>query len=465
MAAALEGVVGSNLFTARPRLVVWRITFAVLVCAIAAHTVNRPGMTTESVAAFAALAWCGALVGTWRQTRGVAGALTVYIVVFGLFHLGLILSLAALGPEVLVGQGDNSWVLSSTVPQAVSSVCWALAALVLGAGLSELLPAARSSAPALGTPSPNIGLAGTIAMIMGATIFAYVFATSGGLALIGSGYGKVLESVGDSGLFGYGVFLLGMGCSFMVCARGRYRKAGWGVMILFALIALPSGMRGVVLFPILVMVVCEARRRRIRLLPFTIIFLLGLTAISILRQTRLAGLAGLLGGNWARTSPIDGMAEMGYTLYPVVVVHNMMARNLEYMHGQTLVAPVLRQFEALFHGVAIPADDDIRLFNVEVLRVAGPIGGSPVAESYRNGGPLFVILLMLVIGIVVARLDRLTSTPVNDALLVVVFLPLIIQVRNSFAPVPVQMVIGAIFVFTVVMWSRSSRAEQSKVRA
>lgn len=426
------------------RLSFWRLGLGVAACSVAAVGVNEPQISIRSVAAYAALAWLGALYGTWRSRRGIACALTTYIFVFGLFHVGLVLSFATIGPSVLVGQGDNTWIYSPTVPTAVSAVCVALIALVIGAGISELVPLRQSSLERLGA-TPNIGAAGTVAMLVGSGIFSYVFASNGGVGLIGSGYGKVLESVGDNGLFGYGVFLLGIGCSFMVCAGGRYRRAGWCIMALFAAVALPIGMRGAVLFPILTMVVLEGRRNRINFLPFAVVVLTGLTLISILRQTRVGGLAALLGGNWVRASPIDGMAEMGYTLYPVVVVQNWISGGLTFLNGQTLIAPFIRQIESLFFNRSIPAAADSRLFNVEIMQMVGPIGGSPVAEGLRNGGPWFVFFLMLVLGLLVSRLDRMSMTPVTGAILAIIFLPLLIQVRNSFAPVLVQIVIGGLF--------------------
>ncbi|MHC6222070.1 O-antigen polymerase [Arthrobacter sp. MMS24-S77] len=424
----------------------WVLGFVCTIASLAYISQVERG-TIADMAVALVVAWAGALLATWRKRRGITGALTIYLIVFGLFHAGLVISLWLLGPSVLLGQGDNTWVYSSNMLPAVSAVCLAFTALVLGAGLWEIGHSSRPVRFPTRNREPNIGFAGAVALVIGAGLVTFVFATNGGLSLIGSGYGKVLESVGDSGSLGYGVALLGLGAGFMVCAGGRYRRIGWWAIVGFAVIALPIGLRGAVLFPVLVMIVCEGRQRPIRSWVFVAVTAFGLMAISVLRQTRQAGLAGLLNGAWTSASPIDGMAEMGYTLYPVVVVQEWLGRGIGYQHGQTLVAPLLRQFESLFLGGTIPATSDSRLFNVEVLQLVGPIGGSPVAEAMRNGGPVFLVVMMTLMGFIISLLDGMPSRPLGGALTVVILLPLMIQVRNSFAPVPVQMLIGLVFIF------------------
>lgn len=443
----------------RPRQ--WLLGLAAAVGAWAYISSSNDGSIGQ-MAVSLVVAWAGALVATWRKRRGITGAMTIYLVVFGLFHAGLVVSLWLLGPSVLLGQGDNSWVYSPTMRLAVSSVCLAFAALSLGAGLSEIGREPGQALPATGGEA-SIGRAGTVALLIGGGLVAYVFGKNGGVSLIGSGYGKVLEAVGDSGLLGYGVALLGLGAGFMVCAGGRHRKAGWWAVAAFAAVALPIGLRGAVLFPVLVMIVCQGRQHRLKSWPFIAVLAVGLTVISVLRQTRQTGLAGLLNGSWITASPIDGMAEMGYTLYPVVVVQDWMDRGLEYQNGRTLIAPLLRQFESLFLGTTVPAASDSRLFNVEVLQLVGPIGGSPVAEAVRNGGPVFLVLMMCCIGLVISRLDRMPTTPLSGALTVVILLPLLIQVRNSFAPVPVQIAIGVMFIVLALVIKKPTASESVSI--
>ena len=81
------------------------------------------------------------------------------------------------------------------------------------------------------------------------------------------------------------------------------------------------------------------------------------------------------------------------------------------------------------------------MFNVEIANRVGQIGGSPVAEAFHNFGTVGVVLFMAVLGALLVRLERR-----SDAVVGVVLLPLLIQVRNSFAPVPVQIGIGLLLV-------------------
>jgi hypothetical protein len=82
------------------------------------------------------------------------------------------------------------------------------------------------------------------------------------------------------------------------------------------------------------------------------------------------------------------------------------------------------------------------VFQNELLRRAGAIGGSPVAEGYHNFGTLGVIVLLALIGGVFGALDARPSTPLADALTGVVLIPLLTQVRNGAAALLPQIAIG-----------------------
>jgi hypothetical protein len=186
-----------------------------------------------------------------------------------------------------------------------------------------------------------------------------------------------------------------------------------------------------------------------------------LMLIDLIRVSRAEGIGGLLKVDLSRIVPLRAIAEMGYSLKPAVVVDEWMSSGTQPLHGITLIAPLVR-FVERFLGVRGPSDGiDDRLFNVEILYRAGPIGGSPVAEGLRNGGLWFVIGLMLVIGIGLALMDRLPATPLAGAATMVVFLPLLIAVRNSLAPVLIQMALGVILLLVASYLSRSKKVTRS----
>jgi hypothetical protein len=177
----------------------------------------------------------------------------------------------------------------------------------------------------------------------------------------------------------------------------------------------------------------------------------------VVRETRAEGPAAIVRGDWA-DAPADAVSEMGYSLYPSVIVHQWHAAGEPYRHGTTLVAVPLRYAERLT-GEVPPVDDD-RLFNVEMMQRVGAVGGSPVAEGYHNFGTLGVVGLLGAVGLVIGLLDRRPRSAASSALLGVVLLPLMIDVRNSFAPVLPQIVLGLVFLGIALAMPRESRADR-----
>jgi hypothetical protein len=408
------------------------------------------------------ISWAGALVATWRGERGIGGPATVYLIVLGLFHCGLIVAVALGGPRMLVGNGDNSWIFrSAAINQAVIAVSVCFFACAVGVLMGQATRSARSpSFPKVTAATPErrgVALVGIVGAALGISLIGYVVATNGGIGLLFSGYGSFLEAVGNSGLLGYGTILLGFGLAFLVSAGGRYRVAGWVLMGVVALIALPLGLRGTVLFPAVTLAVIESRRRRLPLLAIAVAGFVGLAVVSVLRQTRSGGVSSLLAGSWCEIAPLQGVAEMGYSLYPVVVVQGWMTAGTPPRGGITLIAPLIRLGETVFGGGAPPGASDFRLFNSEIANNVGAIGGSPIAEGIRNGGVGFAIVFLAAIGYLLARLDALPARPLGGAAVGVFLLPLLIDVRNSFAPVLFQWIIGVMMLLAAYVATLLSR--------
>jgi hypothetical protein len=169
--------------------------------------------------------------------------------------------------------------------------------------------------------------------------------------------------------------------------------------------------------------------------------------IGLVRITRRTGLteARLSVGS----APLDALAEIGHSLRPTVFVLGWHSVGEPFRHGVTLLAVPLRFVEATtgWHGGS-PAVDD-RMFNVEILERVGPIGGSPIAEAYHNAGLAGVVLFMAGLGLLIGRLERRPGNPFGDATVGLMLLPLLIQVRNSFAPVPAQLAFGLLMLLLV----------------
>jgi hypothetical protein len=94
--------------------------------------------------------------------------------------------------------------------------------------------------------------------------------------------------------------------------------------------------------------------------------------------------------------------------------------------------------------------DEERQLTVMVIKRVGPIGFSPVAEANYNFGVTGVPLVMGVIGLVVGFLGMWGRSLLGRGLMLATLIPLLIFVRNSFTPVPGQLVIG--WSMVVVLW-------------
>jgi hypothetical protein len=404
------------------------VVLAAAVVAAIGWRVPSGGVAPAATIFWAAWAICLTVL-VRGHPQGVYRPATAYLVLFGLFHGGLLLSAAMRGASV---SADTQWLEDAHTPQAVSLCVLGMAGYTLAAGL-----AGRGAPPAPSRGGAVAGPLGLAVQLAGLGVFATALVRAGGTGLLSGGYNTFVEVNGSDTALAFGTLCTGMGAVLAVSAGGRARIAGWAGFGLYAMIALPLGTRGEVLFPLVAMVVIEARRRRIRPLWTLLVAGAVLLCAGVIRQTRIGGLPAL-SGSWGLTAPLDAIAEMGFSLRPVVVV---LGWGEPPRGGVTFVAVPVRFLESFLGWHGGPPVYDDRLFNIEIANRLGQIGGSPVAEAYHNFGTLGVVLFMAALGALLARLERR-----SDAVLGVVLLPLLIQVRNSFAPVPVQIGIGLLLV-------------------
>lgn len=405
-----------------------RIALVALV-AVVAWCVPSGGVVSAAAIFWAAWSLCLAVL-VRGHPQGIYRPAAAYLVLFGLFHGGLLLSVAMRGDSV---SEDARWLEDAHTPQAVSLAVLGMAVYTAAAGL-----VGRREPVAAGRRGGFVaGALGVAVQLAGIGIFAVALVRAGGTDLLSGGYNVFVEANGADTALAFGTLCSGTGAVLAVSAGGGARVAGWAGFLLYAVIALPLGTRGEVLFPLMAMAVIEARRHRIRPLWTVLGAVSVLLLAGVVRQTRIGGLQAL-SPSWWLTAPLDAIAEMGFSLRPVVVV---LGWDEPMRLGATFVAVPVRFLESFlgWHG-GPPAYDD-RLFNVEIANRAGQIGGSPVAEAFHNFGTLGVVLFMAVLGALLVWLERW-----HDAVLGVVLLPLLVQVRNSFAPVPVQIGIGLLLV-------------------
>lgn len=398
------------------------------------------GLAANGGAFVLVLALVGAGLVTYDASAGPAGAGTLFLLVFGLFHAGLVVSYALAGPEVLVGGGDNSWVKGQGLRPAVLATTVGCAALALGFAVATHLASRRGRREPRRIVRSRLLFVGWLSSVGGLAVMAPVLLRAG----LDGGYDEFLEA-SDGSIYGYGTLLLGLGILFLVQAGGRVRIICLVLATPLALFLLALGTRGAVIFATVAVVFLIGKSSRFPWRWFLIVVPVVLGFISVIRQTRRAGVPGLLSGEW-EFLPLEGVAEMGYSLYPVYVVDQWMARGLDPWYGLTFISVPLRYWEA-FTGRVSPSPD-MRLFNVEVGQMAGQIGGSPVAEALRNGGLPFVLLAMGLLGVLLGFLQS-RSTEVGILTAAVLLLPLMYFTRNSFGPVPIHMLLGLLLVWLV----------------
>jgi len=419
-----------------PTLCVALVCLTGFVLAVPLPSDDVPG---NAVAFGLALALCLALLarkGLWRPS-------TAYLVLFGLFHGGLLLSVAVRGVDAFTAY-DVSWLYRGYTTEATRLAILGMNAFTLCAELA----ARRAGRPAVTTP-PTVdtrpldnprgyGVIGLAVEFAGLAIFTGAVMGAGGFAQLTGNYPAFVQANQYNELLGYGTLFIGMGATLAIISGGPARVAGWLGFAGYAVVAFQIGTRGEVLFPLLALLVVEARRGR-RLRPLWTVLgvpcVLGL--IGLVRSTRLPDGSGMASTLWS--APLDAVAEMGYSLRPTTVVLDWHAFGEPFRHGITLIAVPVRFVERLtgWHG-GPPVRDD-RLFNVEIMDRVGPIGGSPVAEGYLLGA----------IGFAIGWLERRPATLLGHATVGVLLLPLLVQIRNSFAPVPAQLAVGAVLLLVV----------------
>ncbi len=338
---------------------------------------------------------------------------------------------------------------SPLLPAAIRSVALGMLAFLCGYGLPVLcrpVPAAPQlwgsttnrplPPPAADRPATGLDLVGLGLVVGGVALwFAVVFGV--GLTVLTHGYQQFLNETAGTPL-PYAYLATGLGAGMLGGAgSARVRTAGLIAFAVFALPAFVIGLRGEVILPVLAWLVTAARRRRVRLRLWAAPALVAaLTAGSLVRQVRQAGL-GSAQADALRVNPLDGLAELGYSMRPLLVVHQWHDAGHESFIGWgTYWAPLQRLLVGRVFGLpVVPPTSDNRVFSATVADRVGQIGGSPVAEAYHAAGTVGILVVLAAIGVVVGLLDRLPAGGAWDALLGMFGFALLLWVRNDFTPI------------------------------
>jgi hypothetical protein len=399
----------------------------------------RLGAFAACVLAVASLV---SIVGTNRDRPISVGS--VYAALFGLFHIGLLVPIALGYAPRMFNAIDRAWINSPGLASAAFLVAIAETAVSLGYLVryrkQPVEPA--SSRPSImsgsttdldGPAVVGIGmlLAG-LAIWIGNVVMADVSLTTS--------YADFLAATANMNMpTAYLLIGFGMG----VVSSSEWSVARQCALIAFGVWAVPAfllGLRGEVIIPASAFLVVAARRHRIRLRAWMVVAVLGaLAAGSAVRVVRRAGVGK---GRVAVSDldPLSGLAELGYSIRPMVVVSDYHDRlGQPFVGFATYLAPFRRFIVGrLLGGHVLSVADDPSVFGGWILRHVGPIGGSPAAEAYRCGGIVAMVVVMAAVGVVLASLDSLRNSLIANALVGMIAFVLLLWVRNDFTPVPAE---------------------------
>jgi oligosaccharide repeat unit polymerase len=384
-----------------------------------------------------------------RCTLGLAftSGPMLYMVLFGLFHLGLVVPWALRVYDI----GRMPWFEPYGLSPAITLIIYAVLAYQLG--LIVALCRSRYSEETISgdraaLENPKILVVGTFLFACAALMFV-----TGLIRLDPNGYYRLtysdtfrLRAETDPRLFGTGmtIALIGL-CLAMSGAPKKWVRtiffcAGLWVLTLFYI-----GFRGPALIAGLIVCAISIKKgiKFPRWLPWVSAALI-LVAIPVMRQAREDPLNDRSFASSLREFNIlDGPAEMGASIRPLVEITALVGP-ANYRYGQTylsglkgVVPNIALRWEAPGTGSTEdlpPSHWLIAVVDPWTFRNNGGMGFSAVAEPFMNFGIAGVLAYFFLIAVLLNRLDRV-SIRGSYALAswALILAPLLWTIRNDYA--------------------------------
>ena len=416
--------------------------------------------------------WCvviwiigyGAII--FSDARGLWSPAAIYFVIFAFFHFSLAVML------VLGGSTDDIiWFFDPEVPQAFALVGLGGIGLALGSitpALSRAVLACRIESATVDSDEHRSApttphelffsqmMSQISAVIAVGCIFGWILMTlmATGGSLFGLSYGEFLNAT-EAYPRPWLTFGIAIGVTLAaIDLEQRASRITLGMFIVWALIALPIGIRGDVMFTAAGALAAQGwKLYRVPVRYFIGAAVVMLCLASLLREVRAEGIA-KVDWRWEVVSPANALKELGQSLRPTYETIRWLQDGDQLLGGESFWSPIERGFLRLFPlQQRVDVDEDRQLIELVNKRV-GPIGFSPIAEAYYNFGTNGVPLVMGMIGLLVGCLGMTGNSLLGRALMLSTLIPLLIFVRNSFTPVPAQMVIG--WSLVLIIWGLSA---------
>lgn len=448
----------------------WAIASIALLVFVLILRARLDGSSLRVLAALAVLCSALGLISSHRLYRTrESSASFLYILLFSLFNLGLApfflfnSTVPTLGQSIYV----TNWEMNGAFRDALILSTAGLLALIAGTssgtafGQRFLLPSSRTTPLKVASDeaiSDALGIPALVLLVCMVIAFFAVGYSAGGFHIFIAGYTNWNQLTANSAL-PYVYAGIGLAVAMIaVASPSPARRLGFMVFILYGVIVLLIGIRTEVLFPLASAIVLVGYSRQYlsgkRML---VIVVVGLCLISGVRSFRSSGLVGQVSGSAVAIGPQDGLAELGSTLRPLVVILNLQQNGQPPLHGGSFTDPFSRLVHRLlpFSGPNRSANSDPDLLNVVIGKVAGPIGFSPTAEGYDNFGAMGIAGFLFAIGLALSWVDRSPRNPRSELYRAAVMIPIFIEVRNAFTPVPFQILFGLVLVYCSLLAARS----------
>ena len=393
--------------------------------------------------------------------KGLWSPSAAYLAVFWVFHFGVVaLSALSILPSNPLTAYASAWLYTESGHAAVYLSLVAFVSVIAGAGIGRFLILNRRrshSGSADRRLGRVVGVTGTGLLLVCSAVWAGLLFSRGGFRIFAVSYADYLEAIEGLGwVLGMLWLVCGWGLILASSApKGRVRALGLTVFFILGTTAFLLGTRGQILFPLVAAGIARAKGEKFLTLRQTLLaaFLL-LLAVSAVRTLRVSGV-GRVSNAEISFSAVEGLQELGMSLKPVERAVSWRQTGDPLRFGETYWAPIDR---ALVHVLPDwkrpPAATDDRLLNVLTLYRAGPIGFSPVAEAYLNFGLPGVVVAMGLLGVLLGRFDSLPPTLASRLVIGIMMIPLLVNVRNSFAEIPARLVLSALFLIVLLTASR-----------
>ena len=236
----------------------------------------------------------------------------------------------------------------------------------------------------------------------------------------------------------------------ILCTSKVHAKIAILIFLIWSLIAFPLGLRGEVIFPLVIALPLLVINNIVKVTYTKAI--VGIVTILTLSSLVFIYRGDSDSNKEIDVSPLATIAELGGSLRPVhEVIKWTDTQDMNYQYGATYYAPFERAFLKFFPiKERVPATEDMRLMNVAIAEKAGPYGFSIIAESKINFSWIGVFFVGLFSGITLRILDTKIRLESYSLLTLSIVFALFFHIRQSFVGSFGVLIVNLAFSLTVI---------------